>query len=194
MLWKGVWKARHKEKREYERLLAEKAIQRDWAALKEIRTRPARQWQSSLLSHEDWKNEAVTHFEGIFVQQFPFPGKGGKALVQMGSLMKRCGESSQKERAGWTRWQTCTAVPYIKATCQTPQTRLLRSWPKRPQSWGETRPITLSCTALKTLAQLLLGRGREDPTDLLGMQWSERGKQTGELIFALRRISRMALD
>ena len=26
------------------------------------------------------------------------------------------------------------------------------------------------------------------------MQWSEKGKQTGEVIFALRRISRMALD
>ena len=63
-----------------------------------------------------------------------------------------------------------------------------------PNSWGETRPITLSCTSLKILAQLLLGRGREDLTDPLGMQWLEQGKQTGEVIFALRRISRMALD
>ena len=31
-----------------------------------------------------------------------------------------------------------------------------------PQSWGDTRPITLSCTALKVLAQLLLLRARAD--------------------------------
>ena len=52
-----------------------------------------------------------------------------------------------------------------------------------PQSWGDTRPITLSCT-LKILAQLLLGRAREDLIDATGMQWSEKGKQTGEVIFA----------
>ena len=63
-----------------------------------------------------------------------------------------------------------------------------------PQSWGDTRPITLSCTALKVLAQLLLLRARADLVDPTGMQWSEKGKQTGEVIFALRRISRMALD
>ena len=63
-----------------------------------------------------------------------------------------------------------------------------------PQSWGDTRPITLSCTALKVLAQLLLGRARGDLVDPTGMQLSERGKQTGEVIFALRRISRMALE
>ena len=33
-----------------------------------------------------------------------------------------------------------------------------------------------------------------DLVDPLGIQWSEQGKQTGEVIFALRRISRMALD
>ena len=63
-----------------------------------------------------------------------------------------------------------------------------------PQTWGDTRPITLSCTALKVLAQLLLEGARGDLVDPTGMQWSERGKQTGEVIFALRRISRMALD
>ena len=63
-----------------------------------------------------------------------------------------------------------------------------------PQSWGDTRPITLSCTALKVLAQLLLLRARSDLVDPTGMQWSEKGKQTGEVIFALRRVSRMALD
>ena len=63
-----------------------------------------------------------------------------------------------------------------------------------PSSWGETRPITSSCTSLKILAQLPLARGRMDLIDPLGMQWSEQGKQTGEVIFALRRVSRMALD
>ena len=72
-------------------------------------------------------------------------------------------------------------------------TTLLAKKPS-PQSGGDTRPITLSCTALKVLAQLLLGRARSDLVDPTGMQWSERGKQTGEVIFALRRLSRMALE
>ena len=72
-------------------------------------------------------------------------------------------------------------------------TTLLAKKPS-PCSWGDTRRITLSCTALKILAQLLLSGGRHQLTDPHGVQWSEQGKQTGEVIFALRRLSRMALD
>ena len=45
-----------------------------------------------------------------------------------------------------------------------------------PSKWGETRPITLSCTALKILAQLLLARGRTYLVDPHGVQWkADRG-------------------
>ena len=46
-LWKQVWKNRRAEKKQYHDNLASRAIQKDWAALREIRSRPARQWQSS---------------------------------------------------------------------------------------------------------------------------------------------------
>ena len=49
-LWKQAWKTRRMETRRYDDDLARKAIQRDWAAVRSIRSRPARQWQSSLLS------------------------------------------------------------------------------------------------------------------------------------------------
>ena len=56
------------ERREYDKGLADKALQRDWEALREIRMRPPRQWQSSLLSSQDWEATAVAHFEGIFAR------------------------------------------------------------------------------------------------------------------------------
>ena len=59
------WKTRRAEKREYDKQLPERAIQRDWAALRQIRTMPRRQWQTTLLSDEDWKDKATSHFKGI---------------------------------------------------------------------------------------------------------------------------------
>ena len=67
-LWKEVWKTRKLEKRGYDKDLASKAVQRDWDALREIRTRPMRLWQSTLISRQDWETEAVVHFEGMFAR------------------------------------------------------------------------------------------------------------------------------
>ena len=60
-LWKQVWKTRKLEKKKYDKGLADKALQRNWEALREIRMRPPRQWQSSLLSSQDWEANAAAH-------------------------------------------------------------------------------------------------------------------------------------
>ena len=49
-----------------------------------------------------------------------------------------------------------------------------------PQSWEETRPITLSCTVLKWFSQLLLLRGGGRIQDDQPLQWAARGKQAWE--------------
>ena len=230
-LWKQVWKTRRMERRRYDDDLARKAIQRDWAALRSTRSRPARQWQSSLLSQDDWEQGAVRHFEGILARD-----DDGERRLQLSQLRHRLLHMCKRTPFNFftreeitltsTTWKKgkstgpdgvpCEAMHGIIAegghwinkmadmysdalykgclpnTSESITTLLAKK--TSPQSWGDTRPITLSCTALKVLAQLLLGRARRDLVDPTGMQWSERGKQTDEVIFALRRISRMALD
>ena len=63
----------------------------------------------------------------------------------------------------------------------------------QPQFWVDTGPMTLSCTLLKIPAQLLLLCGRPSLVDTHGVQWSEQGQQTGEVIFMRRRISGMTV-
>ena len=47
---------------------------------------------------------------------------------------------------------------------------------------------------LKVFAQLLLGRCRHLLLDEDSIQWAEKGNQTQELIYVLRRLGRMATD
>ena len=104
-------------------------------------------------------------------------------------------ECVQKAKCGFTEWRICTATHCTRATCRTRPTPLPLRWPKTVTKHMEnTRPISLSCTAFKIFAQLLLARGRGHLTDTHGVQWAEQGKQTGEVIYALRRLSRIALD
>ena len=63
-----------------------------------------------------------------------------------------------------------------------------------PQSWEETRPITLSCTVLKWFSQLLLLRGGGRIQDDQPLQWAARGKQAPELLVVLQRVVRHAKD
>ena len=225
-LWKKVWKARRIERRRYDEDLAREAIQRDWAALRAIRSRPARQCQSPLLSQDDWEQGAVRHFEGIFARD-----DDGERRLRLSQLRHRLlhmckrtpfnfftREEITSTSTTWKKGKSTgpDGVPYeamhgiiaegdswinkpadmysdalykgyLPNTSDSITTLLAKKI--SPQNWGDTRPITLSC-----VAQLLLGRARDDPVDPTGMQWSERGKQTGEVIFALRRISRMALS
>ena len=227
-----MWKTRKLEKRGYDKDLASKAVQRDWDALREIRTRPMRLWQSALISRQDWETEAVVHFEGIFARdngpernrlladlrcRLLYMCKRTLIVVLFGveeieavAVTWKRGKSTGPDRVPYEamkgimldgeHWIHRVAAMYSDALYkgQLPNasdsiTTLLAK-KAVPQSWEDTRPITLSCTALKILAQLLLLRARCDLIDPTGMQWSEKGKQTGEVIFALRRISRMALD
>ena len=62
-----------------------------------------------------------------------------------------------------------------------------------PTSWGETRPITLSSTILKWLAQLLLHRCGEALCQT-PQQYASPRRQSAELVFILRRVTRMSKD
>ena len=64
----------------------------------------------------------------------------------------------------------------------------------QPTTWGHTTPITLSSVMLRVFSQLLLGRCRHLLLDEVGIQWAEKGKQTQELIYILRRLGRMSAD
>ncbi|CAE7730219.1 unnamed protein product, partial [Symbiodinium sp. CCMP2456] len=63
-----------------------------------------------------------------------------------------------------------------------------------PKHWGETRPITLSSTILKAVAQLLLRRCTYTLQPLNTLQWAAPRKQGTELILTLRKVARMARD
>ena len=63
-----------------------------------------------------------------------------------------------------------------------------------PQSWGDTRPITLSSALLKWLAQLLLHRGRRYLDTGNKHQWAKPGSQAVELVLGIRRLLRAAKD
>ena len=63
-----------------------------------------------------------------------------------------------------------------------------------PQSWGDTRPITLSSALLKWLAQLLLHRGRRYLDGGNKHQWARPGSQAVELVLGIRRLLRAAKD
>ena len=195
-LWKEVWKTRKLEKRGYDKDLASKAIQRDWEALREIRTRPMRLWQSTLISRQDWETEVVVHFEGIFARdngpernrllgelrfrllymckRTPIVLFGVEEIEAVAVTWKR-GKSTGPDRVPYEamkgimsdgeHWIHRVAAMYSDALYkgQLPNasdsiTTLLAKTAV-PQSWGDTRPISLSCTALKILAQLLYCSG-----------------------------------
>ncbi|CAE7027707.1 unnamed protein product [Symbiodinium sp. CCMP2592] len=63
-----------------------------------------------------------------------------------------------------------------------------------PKSWAETRPITLSNTLLRWIAQLLLLRCQPYLDLHCYYQYCSTGRQAQELILALRRLMRMAKD
>ncbi|CAE7712228.1 pol [Symbiodinium sp. CCMP2592] len=63
-----------------------------------------------------------------------------------------------------------------------------------PQSWGDTRPITLSSTLLKTFSQLIIHRTAHMVQGPSRLQWSRRHRQGVELIMMLRKVCRTAHD
>ena len=62
-----------------------------------------------------------------------------------------------------------------------------------PGDWSETRPITLS-NILKVTAQLLLGRGLPMILPIGRLQHCKQDRQSVELIWALRRMARQAVE
>ena len=197
-LWKEVWKTRKLEKKIYDKDLASRALRRDWEALREIRTHPPRQWQSALLSCQDWESDAVAHFEGIFARD---DGRERERHLEelRGRLLYMCkrtpiilfsGEEIEAAAATWKRgkstgpdgvpyeavkgimldgehWMHRVAMMYSDAlykgllpNASDSITTLLAKKPM-PQSWGDTRPITLSSTALKFLSSALHGQRGE---------------------------------
>ena len=62
------------------------------------------------------------------------------------------------------------------------------------KSWGDTRPITLSSTILKSFSQLILGRAAGAVEQHGRLQWARRGRQSVELVLLLRRLTRASRD
>ena len=63
-----------------------------------------------------------------------------------------------------------------------------------PKDWGETRPITLSSTLLKTYSQLIIHRAAHLVQEPARLQWSRRHRQGVELILMLRKVCRTSHD
>ena len=63
-----------------------------------------------------------------------------------------------------------------------------------PSCWGDTRPITLSSTLLKTFSQLVILRTAHLVQEPARLQWSRRHRQGVELILMLRKVCRAAHD
>ena len=63
-----------------------------------------------------------------------------------------------------------------------------------PATWSDTRPITISSSMLKWLAQLLLRRTQHLLAPLCKLQWCAKNRQSVEMLLAIRKIARMARD
>ena len=63
-----------------------------------------------------------------------------------------------------------------------------------PATWSDTRPITISSSMLKWLAQLLLRRTQHLLAPLCRLQWCAKNRQSVEMLLAIRKIARMARD
>ena len=63
-----------------------------------------------------------------------------------------------------------------------------------PASWADTRPITISSTLLKWAAQLVLRRTQHMLSPVCRLQWCSRGRQSVEMLLAIRQVMRRARD
>ena len=63
-----------------------------------------------------------------------------------------------------------------------------------PSGWSDMRPITISSAMLKWLAQLLLRRTQHLLKPLCTLQWCSKGRQSVEMLLAIRKLARMARD
>ncbi|CAE7249482.1 pol, partial [Symbiodinium necroappetens] len=63
-----------------------------------------------------------------------------------------------------------------------------------PATWSDTRPITISSSMLKWLAQLLLRRTQHLLAPLCKLQWCAKNRQSVEMLLAIRKIAGMARD
>ena len=105
-MWKMVWKMRRKEKRDFDKMLADKAVKQDWWALQQIRAAPRRQCQTNLISHEDWKEQARSHFEGNFLPETMW-GSGRRIWIIFVFALPLCASARQYAwlpRMSWSQW------------------------------------------------------------------------------------------
>ncbi|CAE7795568.1 CPK2 [Symbiodinium sp. CCMP2592] len=63
-----------------------------------------------------------------------------------------------------------------------------------PEGWPDTRPIIISSAMLKWIAQLVLYRTQHLFDPICNLQWCAKGKQSVEMLLAIRKIARMARD
>ena len=64
----------------------------------------------------------------------------------------------------------------------------------KPNSWGDTRPITLSSVLLRTFSQLIINRVSHHVQEPSRLQWSRRHRQGAELVWVLRKVCRTSHD
>ena len=64
----------------------------------------------------------------------------------------------------------------------------------KPNSWGDTRPITLSSVLLRTFSQLIINRVSCHVQEPSRLQWSRRHRQGAELVWVLRKVCRTSHD
>ncbi|CAE7238934.1 unnamed protein product [Symbiodinium sp. CCMP2592] len=213
--WKAVHKQRRTEKRDYESKLAAEASQLDWHAFKKLKQlHPATGWEEKLLDDPDWEQEKIRHVRGELTRHckrrrwHPFTLDELTTTAERWKPRKSTGidgvayESFKAMlRAPSPKWawyvlsliNDCFYKANIPEAVGRGATILL---PKEhvPSTWAATRPITLSNTLLRWMAQLLLHRCQPYLDLHCYYQYCSTGRQAQELILALRRLMRMAKD
>ena len=136
----------------------------------------------------------------------PFQPQELRALRKRWKNGKSCGidmisHEALKTLAMDERWQPKLLELFndMLYTCRIPESiergiTILLAKAKSVKDWGDTRPITLSSTLLKSFSQLILGRTAWAVERHGTLQWSRRGRQSVELILQLRRLTRVARD
>ncbi|CAE7637897.1 unnamed protein product [Symbiodinium sp. CCMP2592] len=191
--WKAVSKQLHQEQRAWKQAIADRASQHDWPAYRQHKKGSSGEtWIAALTDTHDWQGALLAHFKNIF-HKADGDARDADFAARRGRLRWQCKHTTwqpftaEEIEGVATRWKNS------KCTVERGITVLL---PKEatPLSWGETRPITLSSTILKAIAQLLLRRCAYTLKPHNTLQWAAPGRQGTELILTLRKVARMARD
>ena len=142
--WKAVWKRHKEERRAYNQELCERALRRDWMALRTCRRPQARAWQDTA---------------------------GGRRLGEQGRGTLP-GDLCPATCRGTGVFSDALYMAHLPHA--TDSFTVLLAKTAQPDTWGQTRPITLSSAVLKAFSQLLLGRCRHLLLDAWGFNGLRR--------------------